>query len=117
MASTGEWLLYTAHITDWGPLALGDPLELRLDYAVDGANKERVFLDDFRFQPYQSEGACYVYDVRTLRLLAQFDSQHFATMYQYNNEGQLVRTTIETERGLKTVTESQYNPKRKARVN
>ncbi len=67
------------------------------------------YIDDVRFQPANSEAMCYVYDVKTLRLLTQFDDQHFGLYYQYNDEGKLIRKLIETERGLKTVQETQYS--------
>ncbi|MBL4669491.1 MAG: hypothetical protein JKY30_09555 [Flavobacteriales bacterium] len=41
--------------------------------------------------------------------MATFDDQHFGLFYQYNAEGKLVRKLIETERGMKTVQETQYN--------
>lgn len=68
-----------------------------------------ILIDDVRIQPVNAEMTCYVYDPRTLILLAVFDDQHFALFYQYNDEGKLVRKRIETERGIKTVQETQYN--------
>jgi len=50
-----------------------------------------------------------VYDPRNFRLLASFDDQHFGMYYQYNAEGKLVRKLVETERGMRTVQETQYN--------
>ena len=58
-----------------------------------------------------------MYDVKSLRLLTLFDDQHFGLYYQYNSEGQLVRKLIETERGLKVITETQYNTPRENREN
>jgi YD repeat-containing protein len=51
----------------------------------------------------------YVYDPQTLRLVASFDDQHFGLYYQYNQEGKLVRKLVETEKGMKTITETQYH--------
>ena len=68
-----------------------------------------IYLDDVRMQPAESQMTTYVYDPENLRLLATFDDQHFGLFYQYNAEGKLVRKLIETERGIKTVTETQYH--------
>jgi PKD repeat protein len=68
-----------------------------------------VWIDDLRIQPVDAEMTCYVYQPGTLRLLAVFDDQHFGLFYQYNDEGKLVRKQVETERGVKTIQETQYN--------
>ncbi|MEO6049384.1 MAG: hypothetical protein ABIQ57_17995, partial [Candidatus Kapaibacterium sp.] len=54
-------------------------------------------------------------DNATFRLLATFDDQHFGVYYQYNDEGQLVRKLRETERGRRTVQETQYHTPRVSR--
>ena len=49
----------------------------------------------------------YVYDPRSLRLMAVLDEQNFATLYEYDGEGQLTRTKKETEKGIVTLQEIQ----------
>ncbi len=111
IASTGKWTLYQAYIKDWENMAmLNDNITIGLEYNI--AQGEKVFIDDLRFQPYDASATCYVYDVNNYRLITQFDDQHFGVFYQYNAEGKLVRRMIETERGLKTLKETQYNTKR-----
>jgi hypothetical protein len=68
-----------------------------------------VWIDDVRVQPIDAQSTCYVYDSKNLRLLTTFDDQHFGLYYQYNAEGKLVRKLVETERGMKTISETQYN--------
>jgi len=68
-----------------------------------------IYIDDIRVQPMSSEATCYVYDHNTLRLIAQFDDQHFAALFKYNDEGQLIRKERETERGIVPLQEAQYN--------
>jgi hypothetical protein len=41
--------------------------------------------------------------------MAQFDGQHFGVYNQYDGEGRLIRRIRETERGLRTVQETQYH--------
>lgn len=68
-----------------------------------------VFIDDMRVQPTNASATCYVYDNRSLLLLASFDDQHFASLYRYDNEGQLKRKERETERGIFPIAEAHYN--------
>ncbi len=68
-----------------------------------------LLVDDVKIQPLNSSARCLVYDPITFRLVAEFAQSHFATVYQYNQEGKLVRKLIETEKGVKTVQETQYN--------
>ena len=114
IASSGEWTQFAVRIRDWSGVPVGSKMKMKLSYSpIDG---EQVYVDDFRFQPYDAEVMCYVYDKYTLRLLAEFGDQHFGVFYQYNNEAQLVRKSIETERGRRTLGESQYNIPRESRA-
>lgn len=106
-AQTGEWILYRFEIKPEQLLPLsGQSLNLTLNADLGIGS---VCLDDVRFQPAEAEAICYVYDKFTLRLLAQFDDQHFGRFYQYNAEGKLIRKLIETERGMRTIQEAHYN--------
>ena len=80
---------------------------LEVSFKNNGA--EEMWLDDIRVQPSEAEMTAYVYDPVNFRLRASFDSQHFGLYYQYNEEGQLIRKLIETERGVKTISETNYN--------
>lgn len=111
IAQAGEWKLYEAKIAS-GVLSASGTLSLEIKGTVSG-----VVLDDLRAQPLDAMATCYTYDAATLRLLAQFDDQHFALLYQYNAEGKLIRKIKETERGVKTVQETQYHTPELARGN
>ena len=65
----------------------------------------KVYIDDLRIQPAQASMTCSVFDPNDFRILTDFDGNHFGTYYQYNQKGQLTRTLVETESGLKTVSE------------
>lgn len=105
VAVVGEWTLFQAVIEDvdqW--LAPGaTTYQLRINQLTFGQIK---LLDDLKIAPLTAESHAAVYDLNNFRLLASFGDSHFATLYQYNDEGQLLRKRVETERGIKTVEET-----------
>jgi hypothetical protein len=108
VAGTGEWALYQCILDSsiFSGYAIGDTISPKI---VNNYNNKTVWVDDVRYQPYSTQMIAYVYDNNTLRLLTTFDDQHFGLFYQYNAEGKLVRKMVETERGMKTITETQYH--------
>jgi hypothetical protein len=108
IAETGEWALYSADIqrSSFNGLGAGS-YDVQLSYNFNSPS-EQVFVDDFRMQPLNASMNCTVYTTDQ-KVAAQFDDQHFATLYEYNLKGQLVRKSVETERGKKTIQEQQYN--------
>ncbi len=67
------------------------------------------FFDDIRVFPFDGSMKSYVYDPVTLRLVAELDERNYATLYEYDEEGKLVRVKKETERGIMTIKESRNN--------
>jgi hypothetical protein len=45
--------------------------------------------------------------------MAVLDENHFATFYEYDDEGNLLRTKKETERGIMTIQETRLNIKKR----
>jgi len=87
-----------------------------IDIDLINDNPEAVFVDDILIQPYDAEVTCYVYDeTATNRLLAQFDANHFPTVYTYDLEDRLAAVYKETVRGKKLVSETDYNTPQKLR--
>lgn len=68
-----------------------------------------LYLDDIRILPDAGQMNSYVYDDRTLRLVAQLDENNFATFYEYDEEGTPVRVKKETEKGILTLKESRQS--------
>ncbi len=62
--------------------------------------------DDIRVHPFDGSMKTYVYDPVTLRLTAELDERNYATFYEYDEEGKLVRIKKETERGIMTIQET-----------
>ncbi len=87
--------------------------QLEGSFEVDGsAAKVRVslpanyYFDDFRVFPSASNMKAFVYHPFNHKLIATLDENNFATFYEYDYEGQLVRINKETERGILTAQES-----------
>lgn len=113
IAQTGEWSLYEVDINNFNGLSDG-LYNVQLGYNF--LPGEMVLIDDFRMQPLDAVMNCTVY-TKDNKVAAQFDDQHFGVFYEYNNKGQLVRKSIETERGQKTLQEQQYGTPLKYRSN
>ena len=110
LAQAGEWSLYQASIELPATVAAGEKLLPHVQLGGDATGGVPLIrIDDVRLQPKDALMTAYVYDPSTLRLLASFDDQHFALLYQYNAEGKLIRKQVETERGVKTLQETFYH--------
>ncbi|WP_084050298.1 leucine-rich repeat domain-containing protein [Aquimarina macrocephali] len=70
------------------------------------SSEVNVYFDDIRFHPYDGNMKTFVYDPATQRLMSELDENNFATFYEYDAEGGLVRIKKETERGVFTIQES-----------
>jgi len=71
------------------------------------------FFDDIRIFPYDGSMKSYVYDPINLRLVAELDERNYATLYEYDEEGKLVRVKKETEKGIMTIKENKTNTLKK----
>jgi len=100
VAQAGRWYLYEAYHTL--------PVATSINYYINwqGTN---LNIDDIRVQPAESQMTAYVYDTRSYKVSATLDDQNFATFYQYNGEGKLVRKKLETLKGVMTTEEAQYH--------
>jgi len=67
------------------------------------------YFDDVRFFPFDGSMMSYVYDPLSLRLMAELDERNYATFYEYDEEGKLVRVKKETEKGVMTIQENRDN--------
>jgi hypothetical protein len=76
------------------------------DFGISNTGTIRVFFDDIRVYPYNAKMKSYAYDTRSRRLMAELDENNYATFYEYDDEGILVRIKRETETGIQTVKEA-----------
>lgn len=65
-----------------------------------------VYFDDIRIHPFNANMKSFVYHSSNLRLTSELDENNFATFYEYDDDGTLTRVKKETERGIKTITET-----------
>jgi hypothetical protein len=79
---------------------------LELKFQVSSGD---AFFDDIRFFPTDGSMMSYVYDPISLRLMAELDERNYATLYEYDEEGKLIRIKKETEKGIMTIQENRDN--------
>ncbi|MAN27751.1 MAG: hypothetical protein CMH15_01100 [Mesonia sp.] len=73
---------------------------------INNNNDVACYFDDIRIHPYNSNLKSFVYDQKTQKLMAELDENNYATFYEYDNEGGLIRVKKETERGVYTIQET-----------
>jgi len=70
------------------------------------------YIDDVRIFPSNANMKSFVYNPFSEKLMATLDENNFATIYEYDQEGKLVRVKKETTKGIMTASESRSgNPK------
>jgi len=65
-----------------------------------------TYVDDIRVFPVDATMKSYAYDPDNMRLMSELDERNFATLYEYDEEGKLIRVKKETEKGIMTIKES-----------
>ena len=70
---------------------------------------EMTFFDDIRIHPFNASMKSYVYDGDTFWLVSELDDNNYATFYEYDQEGGLIRIKKETARGIVTIQETRSN--------
>lgn len=64
---------------------------------------EETYFDDIRIHPFNGSMKSYVYDGETFWLTSELDDNNYATFYEYDQEGGLIRIKKETARGIVTI--------------
>lgn len=77
-----------------------------MSIAAVAPDDRNIFVDDIRVQPFSSAMKSYAYNPENLRLMAELDENNYATFYEYDDDGSLIRVKKETERGIMTIRES-----------
>ncbi len=87
-------------------------MRLELVNNTEGNVEDAVFFDDIRVYPFNGNMKSYVYDPITRRLVAELDDENYATIYEYDEEGALIRVKKETERGVMTIREARQGQRK-----
>jgi hypothetical protein len=74
--------------------------------SMESTGSPTVYFDDLRIHPFNGNMKSFVFHPTNLRLTAEMDENNYATFYEYNDEGVLIRVKRETERGIKTIKET-----------
>jgi hypothetical protein len=92
------WQRYEGEIP---PAAVG---QMTLNFVNNSGST--IYFDDIRIHPFNANMKSYVYDPVNLRLVAELDANNYASFYEYDEEGGLIRTKAETREGIKTIKET-----------
>lgn len=79
---------------------------MNLNVTFKSKNGATVYFDDFRIHPYNANMKSFVFDPTSLRLMAELDENNYATFYEYDDDGTLIRLKKETRAGIKTIKET-----------
>lgn len=80
----------------------------------DVSRADVALFDDIRVHPVKSNMKSFVYDQETHKLMAELDENNYATFYEYDKEGGLVRVKKETEKGIFTIQETRSSSRKEA---
>lgn len=89
-----------------GEFTVSPPPGILLHFSVQTSGSDPFYLDDLRIHPFNSNMKSMVYDARTLWLTAELDENNYASFYEYDDDGTLVRVKKETKDGVKTIKET-----------
>lgn len=82
-----------------------DTVKIKIDLVNNLTARDNYF-DDVRIFPKDGNMKSFVYDPITQKLMAELDENNYATFYEYDNEGGLIRVKKETEKGVFTIQET-----------
>ncbi len=108
ISRVGEWTLYTAKTGAFNASVWSGSITPVIQLKHETQNV-LIYVDDIRIQPTTAKATAYIYDPATFKIVTILDDINLGLYYQYDQEGKLVRKLKETERGIKTTQETQYN--------
>lgn len=79
------------------------PQGMRTEIKLGFVGKSTYNVDDVRIYPQNSAIQTYIYHPDTYKVRAVLDANNYATMYQYDDEGNLFAIKKETVKGIKTI--------------
>ncbi len=85
-------------------VSTSDQKYLRVNFKK-GSQAVITWFDDFRIFPLNSTVKTFVYNSK-MQVTSTLDENNFATFYSYNEKGELISVSKETEKGIVTLKES-----------
>ncbi|MBP6303037.1 MAG: hypothetical protein KBB37_05185 [Bacteroidia bacterium] len=70
---------------------------------LEAGTERAAWFDDIRIHPFNGNLKSFVYDPVSLKLRAELDENNFATFYEYDQQGALIRVKKETVKGIVTL--------------
>ncbi|WP_157454289.1 hypothetical protein [Crocinitomix catalasitica] len=108
--NTSTYFFPTGDIIDGWQRIVGEFTipDMTTDFEVKfGADEtDTTYFDDIRIHPFNGSMKSYVYDKETFWLLSELDDNNYATFYEYDQEGGLIRIKKETSKGIVTIQET-----------
>ncbi|MCP9752380.1 hypothetical protein [Ferruginibacter sp. HRS2-29] len=95
------WQLFEAEFT-----VPSDAAELELYIDNSASSNTTLSIDDLRFHPFSANMKSFVYNPYNLKPAAELDENNYASFYEYDDDGTLIRVKKETVQGIKTIQES-----------
>lgn len=83
-----------------------------ISVSAENSGRYRAYIDDVRIHPYESNMKTFVYHPTLLKVMAILDENNFASFYEYDREGKLIRIKKETVKGIMTIQESRNGIKK-----
>ena len=77
-----------------------------LTLILQASDVSTTYFDDIRIHPWNAEMKSYVYNAVNLRLMGELDENNYATFFEYDDDGTLIRVKKETEAGIQTIKET-----------
>lgn len=77
-----------------------------MNIALRATGSVDAYFDDIRVHPFNANLKSFVYNPFNLRLMAELDENNYASFYEYDDDGTLIRVKKETVSGIKTVQET-----------
>lgn len=97
----------------YGTFKLSDNTNIdKIKVTLENKGEVTSYFDDIRIHPVNSSMVSYVYHPVHLKIMAELDDNNFATFYEYDDEGSLIRIKKETEKGVLTIQESRKSVKK-----
>ncbi len=87
------------------PISLADSA-ISFSVSLVPTGTANVYFDDIRIHPFNANMKSFVYNPENLRLMSELDENNYATFYEYDNDGTLVRVKKETAKGVMTIKET-----------